>query len=130
MKGSDILKAYGKNTWLIPDTFLNSVSGEGEQPSHEAICVINTGEHDAHIKLTLLFEDRDAMEGFSAICASRRTNHIRLDRIRSESGIEIPRDTPYAILLESDEPIAVQYSRLDTSSTRMALMTTIAYSAD
>ena len=107
------MKAYGKKTWLIPDTFLSSVSGEGEQPSHEAICVINTGERDAHIKLTLLFEDRDAM-----------------DRIRSESGRGIPRDTPYAILLESDEPVAVQYSRLDTSSTRMALMTTIAYSAD
>ncbi len=124
------MKAYGKKTWLIPDTFLSSVSGEGEQPSHEAICVINTGERDAHIKLTLLFEDRDAMEGFSAVCTARRTNHIRLDRIRSESGRGIPRDTPYAILLESDEPVAVQYSRLDTSSTRMALMTTIAYSAD
>lgn len=124
------MKAYGKKTWLIPDTFLSSVSGDGEQPSHEAICVINTGEHDAHIKLTLFFENRDAMKGFSAVCAAQHTNHIRLDRICSADGCEIPRDTPYAILLESDEPVAVQYSRLDTSSARMALMTTIAYSED
>lgn len=48
------LKAYGKKTWLIPDTFLNSVSGKDEQPSHEAICVINTSGCDAHIKMTAI----------------------------------------------------------------------------
>ena len=48
------MKAYGKKVWLIPDTFLSSVSGEGEQISHEAICVTNTGGRDAHISLTLL----------------------------------------------------------------------------
>jgi hypothetical protein len=42
----------------------------------------------------------------------------------------IPRDTPYAILVESSEPIVVQYSRLDTSAVEMALMTTIAYPVD
>ena len=108
------MKAYGKKVWLIPDTFLSSVSGEGEQISHEAICVTNTGERDAHISLTLLYEDKPEIGGFHAECGARRTHHIRLDRIRSDS----------------DEPIVVQYSRLDTSSTSMALMTTIAYAVE
>ena len=68
------LKAYGKKTWLIPDTFLSSVSGKGEQPSHEAICVINTSGCDAHIKMTLLFEQKEALQGF---CAEP---HNRLDK--------------------------------------------------
>ena len=104
------MKAYGKKVWLIPDTFLSSVSGEGEQISHEAICVTNTGGRDAHISLTLLYEDKPEIGGFHAECGARRTHHIRLDRIRSDSGEPIQRDVPYSVLLESDEPVVVQYS--------------------
>ena len=45
----------------------------------------------------------------------------------SEKGEKIPRDTPYAMLVESTAPVVAQYSRLDTSAVEMALMTTIAY---
>ncbi len=117
---------YGKKTWLIPDCFLNSVS-KNESISHEAICVINTTDNDANIKITLFFEDRECDEGFSAFCGSKKTHHIRMDKLKKENGEMIPRDTPYAALIESDVNIVVQYSRLDTSQVEMALMTTIAY---
>ena len=119
-------KAYGKKVWLIPDGFLHSVS-LNDQVSHEALCVLNTSDKDAKISLTLYFEDRDAMTGFTSDCKAGRTNHIRMDRIVSESGEKIPRDVPYALLVESTEPVVAQYSRLDTSAVEMALMTTIAY---
>ncbi len=122
-------KAYGKKTWLIPDCFLNSKS-RNESISHEAICVINTSDVDAQIKLTLYYEDREMVTDFSSFCGACRTHHIRLDKIRSEKGEMIPRDVPYAMLVESNTPIVVQYSRLDTSEVEMALMTTIAYSVD
>jgi hypothetical protein len=120
---------YGKKVWMIPDNYLHSVS-LNDQISHEAVCVLNTSDTDAEISLTLYFEDRDALPGFSAVCKAGRTNHIRLDKIVSEKGEKIPRDTPYAILVESSAPIVVQYSRLDTSAVEMALMTTIAYPVD
>lgn len=123
------MKAYGKKTWLIPDTFLNSVS-MNDQKSHEAICVINTGDVDAVINLTLFFEDRDCDETFTSQCAAKRTHHIRMDKIRNSEGKGIPHDVPYAVLVESSAPIVVQYSRLDTSRAEMALMTTIAYPVD
>lgn len=120
------MKAYGKKTWLIPDTYLHSVS-HGDQPSHESICVLNTSEEDAHLTLTLFFEDREAVTAFSSDCGARRTHHVRMDRLRGANGEEIPRDVPYAVLLESSVPVVVQYSRLDSSSETLALMTTIAY---
>ena len=120
------MKAYGKKTWLIPDTFFNSVS-KNTGVSHEAICVINTSDVDAEIRLTLFFEDRDARCDFSSQCPAMRTHHIRMDKLRNANGEPIPRDTPYAVLVESNTPIVVQYSRLDTSAPEMALMTTIAY---
>lgn len=124
------MKAYGKKVWLIPDTFLNSVS-KNTGISHEAICVINTSEVDAEIKMTLFFEDREARTDFSSHCGAMRTHHIRMDKMRSDvTGEPIPRDTPYAVLVESNTPIVCQYSRLDTSAPEMALMTTIAYAVE
>lgn len=123
------MAAYGKKVWLIPDCYLNSVS-KNPNISHEAICVINTTEIDAEIKLTLYFEDRPAMTGFVSHCGAQKTHHIRMDKMRGPDGAPIPRDTPYAALVESSVPIVVQYSRLDTSAAEMALMTTIAYPVD
>ena len=120
------MKAYGEKTWLIPDTYLNSVSKNGNI-SHESICVLNTSDTDAQIKITLYFEDRGKRDDFESFCGAGRTHHIRLDKIRSKNGEPIPRDVPYAILVESNINIVVQYSRLDTSAAEMALMTTMGY---
>ena len=122
------MKTYGKKTWLIPDCFLDPVSNG--QVSHEAVCVINTSPEDAEIKFTLFFEDRDADTSFSSGCASMRAHHIRLDRLKNPAGEEIPRGIPYAMLIESNTPIVVQYSRLDTAQSELALMTTIPYAVE
>ena len=58
-------KAYGKKVWLIPDGFLHSVS-LNDQVSHEAVCVLNTSDRNAVVSLTLYFEDREPMTGFTA----------------------------------------------------------------
>ena len=122
------MKTYGKTTWLIPDCFLDPVSNG--QVSHEAICVLNTSPTDAEIKLTLFFEDRDCDTTFSSHCPSMRTHHIRMDKLKNPAGEEVPRNVPYAMLVESNTPIVVQYSRLDTAQAEMALMTTMAYGID
>ena len=122
------MKNYGKKTWLVPDAFYDSLWNG--VVSHESICVLNTSDKDALINLTLYFEDRDKMDDFFAVCSAGRTNHIRMDKIISKNGHVVPKDVPYAILVQSDTEIVVQYSRLDTSQAEMALMTTIAYSVD
>jgi hypothetical protein len=73
------------------------------------------------------WENAEPMKGLHAVCQNERTNHIRLDKIVADDGRKIPKDTPYAVLVESDQPIVVQASRLDVSQPEYALMTTIAY---
>lgn len=116
----------GAKVWIIPDGFYPSASC-GEQISHDAVCVLNPGKRDAHIKITLYFEDRDKMDGFDAVCGAERTNHIRMDKIRDGQGNGIPKDIPYAMVVNSDVDIVVQYSRMDTRQAEMALMTTMAF---
>ncbi len=56
-----------------------------------------------------------------------RTNHIRLDLIKNNEGKSIPMGVPYAAMVKSDQPIIVQYSRLDTTQAEIGLMTTMAH---
>jgi hypothetical protein len=117
----------GSKVWFIPDGYYSSISNGKLFKSHEAICVLNPGKKDANIEITLYFEDRDCMAGFKAICKAERTNHIRMDNLKNENGESVPMDVPYAMTVESDAEIIVQYSRMDTSQAEMSLMTTIAY---
>jgi hypothetical protein len=110
--------------WYIPDCYLGSVS-HGNALTHEAVCILNPGNTDADVKLILLFEDRAEMSGFSASVRARSTNHIRLDKISNECGEKIPRDLPYAMEIDCDVPVKIQYTRVDTSQEEMALMSVI-----
>ena len=117
---------YGKNVWMIPDGYMGDAV-KGEFVSHEAVCVLNLSGEEAHVNITVFFENREPMRGIRAVCAHERTNHIRLDKAVDENGNKIPRNLPYDILVESDRPIVVHASRLDVSQPEYALMTTIAY---
>lgn len=116
----------GKHDWMIADGYMSDTV-KGDYVSHEAVCVLNISGKTAHIDLTLYFEDDEPLRGFHAVCENDRTNHIRLDKLVNDDGVRIPRNKPYAILVESDQPIVVQCSRLDVSQPEYSLMTTIAY---
>ena len=116
----------GKNTWFIADGYMSDTV-KGEFVSHEAVCVLNLSGETAHVSITVFFEDAEPLRGFTAVCEHERTNHIRLDKAINDKGQTIPRNKPYALLVESDRPIVAQCSRLDVSQPEYALMTTIAY---
>jgi hypothetical protein len=116
----------GRHTWYIPDGFLPGESSE-VAPSHEAACLLNVDDRDAHVRLTFYFESREPLGPVEILVAARRTRHLRLDDPNAIGGLELPRDVPYAYAVESDVPIVLQHSRLDTSSGGYTLFTTIAY---
>ncbi len=120
--------AEGARVWFIPDTYLATPPGTADRYfSHEAVCILNTGVREAHVSFDMYFEDRPPVKGIRLVVGGERTAHVRLDRPEALGGFVVPRDTPYAIRVRSDEPIIVQYSRLDTTQPNLALMTTIAY---
>jgi len=81
------------------------------------------------LQLSLLgrpFEDREPLGPVELVVGARRTWHVRLDDPSQLGGLELPRGVPYAYTVESDVPIVVQHSRLDTSA-GYTLFTSIAY---
>ncbi len=116
----------GHRRWIIPDGYL-PVDSSGDYVSHESICVLNIGESDADITITVYFEDQDPITFKNISCQSKRTNHIRIDQLDDEVYGSVPRGVPYAIELVSTVAVITQHSRLDSSQSALALFTTMAF---
>ena len=56
--------------------------------------------------------------------AARRTLRLRFDL---EQPAAVPRDTDYSSLFESDVPIILQHTRMDSRRSEVSLLSTIAY---
>lgn len=117
----------GARIWLVPDGYIPEAS-TGPR-SHEAICVLNTSVRDAHLSIAFYFEDREPIKGVRVDVPAERTRHVRTDIPDHLGGAEVPRGVPYAVRVESDVPVIVQHSRMDTSQAALALMTTLAHPA-
>jgi hypothetical protein len=124
------MKGLGKRIWAIPEGYIpgESTGPSPEMTSHEACCILNASSEAAHVKITLFFEDRSPVGPYKFTIAGKRTRHLRFNNFNDPE--EIPRDTPYSSLIESDVPIVVQYTRLDSRQAANALLSTIAYFAD
>ncbi len=109
---------------IIPDCYWPSTKNAA-CTSHETICVVNPHAQPVKVRLTLYFEDREKVSGYETLVQPERAMHIRMDELADEASVAIPHDTPYAILLESDQDIPVQYTRADAARPGFALMTTM-----
>jgi hypothetical protein len=121
-------EAIGKRYWAIAEGYIPSAStGESrELTSHETLCVLNAGERDAKLSITVFFADREPAGPYRAAVPARRTRHLRFNDFTDPE--RIPRDTDFASLVESDVPVVIQHTRLDSRQPALALMSTIAYS--
>ncbi|HEX5657876.1 MAG TPA: sensory rhodopsin transducer, partial [Polyangiales bacterium] len=82
-------------------------------------------EQAANVRITIFFADRDPIGPYRLQVPARRTLHMRFNDLREPA--PIPRATPYASLIESDVPIVVQHTRLDSRQSANALISTIAF---
>lgn len=124
------MEALGSKRWVIPEGFIPSqsmVNADRALLSHEAACLINTGDADAHVRITLFFTDRDPAGPYEVTLGARRTYHMRFNELDNPE--TVPFDTDYASVFESDVPIVVQHTRLDSRAAEIALLSTMAYPA-
>jgi hypothetical protein len=120
--------AIGRKQWVIAEGYIPSESSYSDRAliSHETACILNAGDRDAHIAITIFFADREPVGPYRITVAARRTLHMRLNDLDDPQ--LVPRDTDYASVYLSDEPIVVQHTRLDSRRAEVSLLSTIAYS--
>jgi len=118
----------GKKIWAIAEGYIPPYSN-GQAPeftSHEAACILNTGDSDAHVVLMIYFTDRSPAGPFKLTVKAQRTVHMRFNNLTDPESI--PLGTPYSSVFSSDVPVVIQHTRLDSRQNANALLTTIAYS--
>ncbi|HUE47381.1 MAG TPA: sensory rhodopsin transducer [Aestuariivirgaceae bacterium] len=119
--------SVGKTVWAIAEGYIpgDSASDDPALVSHETACLLNCSERDANVAITLYFADREPVGPYRLTVPARRTLHLRFNDL--EDPEPVPRDTDYASLIESDVPIVVQHTRLDSRHPNIALLSTIAF---
>ena len=121
------METIGRTRWAIAEGYIPA-SSHGPAPqmtSHETVCLLNVSNQDAHITLTVFYTDRDPVGPYRITVPARRTRHVRFNDLKDPQ--PIPHDTDFASVIESDVPIVVQHTRLDSRQAENALMSTIAY---
>ena len=123
------MKSMGVKSWAIPEGYIPAGS-HGPEPqftSHETVCILNTTNNEAQITITIFYSDREPGGPYRLTVPARRTKHVRFNDLTNPE--PIPLDTDFASLIESDVPIVVQHTRLDSRQAENALLSTIAYAA-
>lgn len=121
------MKPIGNRRWAIAEGYIPTWS-HGPAPqmkSHETACILNAGEQDAHVRITVFFSDKDTIGPYEFTVPARRTKHVRFNELKSPQ--PIPEGTDFSSVIESDVPIVVQHTRLDSRQDANALLSTIAY---
>ena len=121
------MEIIGKSRWAIAEGYIPAWS-HGPRPqmlSHETACILNAGNQDAHVQITIFFTDKEPVGPYKLTVPARRTKHVRFNDLSDPEAI--PHDTEFASVIEADVPIVVQHTRLDSRQDANALLSTMAY---
>ena len=124
------MEALGRKRWAIAEGYIPSESSFSDRAliSHETACILNVTGHDAHVTVTIFFANREPVGPYRLTVAARRTLHLRFNDLDDPQ--PVPRDTDYASVFESDVPIVVQHTRMDSRRAEIALLSTMAFAAE
>jgi hypothetical protein len=121
------MESLGRNRWAIAEGYIPSQSSFTDPAlvSHETACILNAGDRTAHVRITIFFADREPVGPYLVAVGARRTLHLKFNDLNDPQ--PVPRDTAYSSVFESDVPIVVQHTRLDSRHAEVSLLSSTAY---
>lgn len=127
MTDAELNRAIGETRWVISGGHVpvDSTGPEPEMVSHDRVCLLNAGEKMATLELMLYYADGRQAGPYPLTVAPRRVRHIRINDLIDPYAPPLGAD--YGIVVESNVPIVVQFSRQDTRQNENAMLSTIAY---
>src|SRR3954447_18703357 len=71
----------GQRRWAIAEGYIpgSSTGPEPQFTSHETACLLNAGDRDAHVTITVYFTDREPQGPYRLVVPARRTHHQRFN---------------------------------------------------
>jgi len=123
------MKSIGKKLWVVPGGHipLERTGREPEFTSFDKISVLNAAGHEAQLELTVYHAGREPIGPYKLKVAARRCRQVRVNDLIEPQAV--PLDEDYSLVIRSDVPVVVQFTRQDTSQAANALCGPIAYAA-
>jgi hypothetical protein len=120
----------GKKQWYIVDGYRPSPTPDpkAEYEGHESVMILNTNDCDAHILISIYFEDRDPVENIPYLVPAKRIRCFKTDDSEVLGGLSIGVGVQYSMEIKSAVGIIVKYGRLDVQQSNMAYMALMAQS--
>jgi hypothetical protein len=90
------MEALGRTTWVIAEGWIPPYS-HGPEPamlSHETACLLNTGDRDAQVEITIFYEDREPAGPYRVTVPARRTLHQRFNDLKDPDRSPLAPTTP------------------------------------
>ena len=121
------MELIGSRRWAIAEGYIPSQSSFSDPAliSHETACILNAGDEEAQVRITVFFADCEPVGPYLITVKPRRTLHLRFNDLKDPA--PIPRDTDYASVFEANVPIVVQHTRMDSRHAEVSLLSTIAF---
>lgn len=122
----------GKKKWYIVDGYRPSPQPDpnATYEGHESIMILNTNDRDAHVRISVYFEDREPVEDIPLLVPAKRIRCFKSDDTQVLGGLEIGVGVQYSMSLKSDVGVVVQYGRLDVQQSNMSYMALMAQSEE
>lgn len=123
-------EAAGKKKWIIPGghIYLKSNGKEPDLLSQDRIAVLNTGSDPVKLKISVFHSDRDPVEYSLLEIGARRLRKVRINDLIDPCPVFL--ETDYAIVIEADHNVVVQFMQMNTGQRNAAMMGSISFSAD
>ncbi|TWI01737.1 hypothetical protein IP90_02297 [Luteimonas cucumeris] len=93
--------------------------------SHDRLCLLNAGAVLANVRVRVLYAAGAEVGPYRLSVAPRRMRHVRVNDLIFPEAIRL--DEAYGLIVRSDQPVVVQFSRQDTRALMNAGMMTTAW---
>ena len=124
------MTVIGQTKWVIPGGCIpfHTTGREPALLSQDKISVLNTNEKDVNLTMTVLYPRAEPIGPYSLTVKARRMRTFRANDLVDPYPIDL--EAEYALTIETDAPVVIQYTRMNTGQNEGALMGGIAYPLD
>jgi hypothetical protein len=121
------MKKTGSKKWIIPGVHIpfKSTGREPEMVSQDKIAILNLHTEPAKIRLTVYQTRMDPVSGYNLEIQGQRLKKIRINDLIDPYPLYL--ETDYALLIEADREVIVQFLRMNTGHESLATMGTMGY---
>jgi hypothetical protein len=104
----------GHRRWAVSAGWAPS-RATGAEPlfsSRDEIALLNTGPQLANVRLRVLYAEHGLVGPYRIGIAPRRLRHLRINDLIFPEAVRL--DEAYGLVIDSDRPVVVQFTRQDT----------------